>query len=929
MKVNEIFNKKRIIAFVMAFAMVVTSLSGISFASNAEGLDDTVPVHQLYNANTSDHFFTISDDEATAAVMSYGYTYEKDAYRMPLISDDPVYCMVCPNSAEHIYSKDIAELTAWCLAHPEYYLQGDGEIVWYSADEETGVPVYQFFNPNQTADKASHMFVLGGSDDYNKLVQWGWKNDGVKFYAEGEASDRLTGVQLSTTAPQVGETITANPVPATAKNVAGFQWTLNGEPFLGAESATFTVPASCKKGDSIVCIATDTDGKEFKSNVATVTVAAATLIDEDGLQADGTALVGDTLRTTYTAELGDPNKVTWFRDGAAVQTATEGDIFAYTPTQPGNYFAVLSTQAGKSATSNTLTVTKTQVKALISDYTISEDYTGGVSAVAGASNIVYDSETNKQVATFTVNKAQYTGVVGLVESEKVLAGTAKASDVTRTAILSPLTFVGVTSKTDFTDEKAIAAADTTRNVTGVGNVPQYGICYENGDGTISYKWLVNSKAESITTRTTTQKLKRGQSYVLGFAQDDVSDATDIDTYVIGGMYSAPYVQAPEDFEITKCSAGEKIEFTAVDADGKKLEWLGGTNATTPTEVGLKSAYVYGNYSNSVTGAQRISTQPEKVNKGVYTADGAASDTYSYYYGVFTFESGIYGEDELVIATDTQKIATKSLDGINVYEDLTRAGTAVVKLRNLATDGTVYLVNADNIQNAQKALKEQTTTGDNKIVGYSPVERGDSEVDVTGLKSAGDKNTKNHNYFAFFIPEDTSAYSMGATTAVGNNKSATPIPETSDATNNALTVEQLPLVYDQVLTIKNETIASGATVANSGGAIIVTTGGNEQLFDLYDQFGVEIEKNATTGAYDGLKGATIATYDFTKATSEESVLTAVKMALKVNADGFTEITFTTTGGEESKGSTWTAKNKAGQTIKAVVDKNNKWTVTCGF
>ena len=928
MKVNEIFNKKRIIAFVMAFAMVVTSLSGISFASNAEGLDDTVPVHQLYNDNTSDHFFTISDEEATAAVMSYGYTYEKDAYRMPILSETPVYCMVCPGTAEHIYSADLADLTAWCAAHPEYYLQGGGEAVWFSADDETGVPVYQFFNKNQTADKASHMFVLGGSDDYNKLVQWGWQNDGIKFYAVGEASDRLTGVTLSTTAPQVGETITANPVPATAKNVAGFQWTINDEPFLGAESATFTVPASSKKGDSIVCIATDTDGKEFKSNVATVTVAAATLIDEDGLQADGTALVGDKLRTTYTAELGNPNKVTWFRDGAAVSTATTGDIFAYTPAQPGNYFAVLSTEDGKTATSNTLTVTKTPVKAVISDYEITEDYEGGVTATAGATNIVYDKETDKQVATFTVNKEQYTGVVGLVETEKVVAGTAKASDVTRKAILSTTTFKPVTSKTDFTDEKAIAYH--TANMAD----PNFGLCYENGDGSVTYKWVVDSDVSTAGVPSFAKKIVRGQSYVLGFAQTDVSEATDINTYVIGGMYTAPYVEAPSDFEVTKCSAGENIEFTAVDENGETIEWLGGTDATTPTDVGLKSAYVYGSTSNSITGAQRISTAPKTMNKGVYTSDANANDNYSYYYGVFTFEAGVYGEDELVIASDLQKIATKSLDGINVYEDLTQAGTAVVKMRNLATDGTVYLVNADTIANAKKALKEQTTTGDNKIVGYAAVERGDAEVEVTGLKSAGDKNTTNHNYFAFFVPEDTTAYSMAATTNIANT-SATPIPETSDATANALTVIQLPLVYDQVLPIKNQTIANNDIVANSGGQITIgeAVSSNEQLFDLYDQYGVEMKKDANGGYADlytmfQTKNGVIASYEFTKATSETSGLSVVTMELSVNAQGFTQVKVTTTG-TENKGSTWTAKNKAGQTLKAVVDDHNKWTITCGF
>ena len=187
MKVNEIFNKKRIIAFVMAFAMVVTSLSGISFASNAEGLDDTTPVFQLYSSVTSDHFFTISEADKEVAVKEYGYTYEKEAFNVPVKSDEPVYCMVCPSTAEHIYSTDLVKLTTWCEDHPGYYMQGDGATVWYSADESTGKAVYQFFNPNQVDGKASHMYVLEGTKDYSDLVSWGWQNDGVMFYAAEEA----------------------------------------------------------------------------------------------------------------------------------------------------------------------------------------------------------------------------------------------------------------------------------------------------------------------------------------------------------------------------------------------------------------------------------------------------------------------------------------------------------------------------------------------------------------------------------------------------------------------------------------------------------------------------------------------------------------------------------------------------------------------
>ena len=46
--------------------------------------------------------------------------------------------------------------------------------------------------------------------------------------------------------------------------------------------------------------------------------SVVSLIDEDGLQTDGTAALGDTLAVVFGSEFGTPVAVTWYKDGAVI-----------------------------------------------------------------------------------------------------------------------------------------------------------------------------------------------------------------------------------------------------------------------------------------------------------------------------------------------------------------------------------------------------------------------------------------------------------------------------------------------------------------------------------------------------------------------------------------------------------------------------------
>ncbi len=53
-------------------------------------------------------------------------------------------------------------------------------IGWFSADEETGKPLYRAYNPNAKA--GSHNYTLDKTEqDY--LVSLGWQDEGIAWYA--------------------------------------------------------------------------------------------------------------------------------------------------------------------------------------------------------------------------------------------------------------------------------------------------------------------------------------------------------------------------------------------------------------------------------------------------------------------------------------------------------------------------------------------------------------------------------------------------------------------------------------------------------------------------------------------------------------------------------------------------------------------------
>ena len=797
---------------------------------------------------------------------------------------------------EHLFTKDLDEMS-WLSSLPTWNNEG---VAW-KAPVSSNTTVFRCYNPTS----GEHLYVDEGYADY--LAGMGWNKEKLAFYSDDEMG--VPVYRLWNGAEGVGShhyTTDAGEVDW----LVGQGWTKEDIAFYGVD-----------------------DGQIVES---------AKIIDVSGLQADGTGLVGDTLQVTYTAEIGNPQQVTWYKNGSAVYTSTasgaQGLEFTLTIADTpvlgaGTYEAVITNALGETTKSDSLVVSALPVKAVLSDYGLTEDYESGVDKTHGTSSITYNAKTNKFVATVTVNKSQYTGTFGVIEAEKAMSGKATQADILASALTNnPNTgaelFTEVKDPSKFTDKSAVEVA------------AGYGIYFDNKDGSRTYKWVVNKTPGPVGNTNPT----RGESYVLGFAQNGVSDASKPETYAIAGLATAPYVEAPEAIAITKCANGENVEVSFVDAEGNKLEWLGGVTPAYPTaagaqDIGIKEAVIYKNTSNGETGKSILDSTSKDVLKGTLTTAQPASTAYSYYWAEVTFEEGIFDEGEVTLKSPIQKIATLSADAMNLYENPLSPSDAIVKFTNLATDGTVYVVNANTVQDAQQALKDEATTGDNRITGYAEAKRGDATVDVSNcLRSTEDKKTTYDNYYAFFVPENPLEYSMVGTNG-GTHTPIDGVPEINPNSFEGLQMVQLPARYSMeasVSNVKDTTALTGATIyvaTNKDGAAVVrnTTGqvadATKNLVKVVDQFGYEL-----TAANYALYGAAgkLGSWELKQSGSAKTdinemdvdiILVNGKTAISVNPLNKAETTMAV-----DANTTWVGYTAALQTVSVTAKTDGSWTIT---
>ncbi len=176
--------KKRFLSLTLAACLIAGAIPLPVLADPGRTADttdsDIITMFRLYNPNSGEHFYTASAKERDI-LKGYGWNDEGTGWIAPKKTDDPVYRLYNPNSGDHHYTLSAEERDH--LDSIGWNYEGIG---WYSADSETGAPLYRQFNPN--AKTGTHNYSITKAEN-DFLVSIGWRAEGIGWYGVNLDSD--------------------------------------------------------------------------------------------------------------------------------------------------------------------------------------------------------------------------------------------------------------------------------------------------------------------------------------------------------------------------------------------------------------------------------------------------------------------------------------------------------------------------------------------------------------------------------------------------------------------------------------------------------------------------------------------------------------------------------------------------------------------
>ena len=638
---------------------------------------------------------------------------------------------------EHLFTKDAEEMS-WLSSLPTWNNEG---VAWKAPVVSTEA-IYRCYNSNS----GEHFYV--DEEEAEWLVSLGWTKEKVAFYSDDDMG--VPVYRLWNGQDGVGShhfTIDEGEVSW----LLGQGWSSEGIAFYGVADA---------------------------SNVVS-------LVDPKGLQADGTALLGDTLQVVFGSTFGVPSQVAWYKDGAAVKVI-KSDIKEDALTLDtadygeGTYYVQVENSAGKIFKTNTITVAE-EAEAVMTDFTISDPYeTGTVDLRADSSLSVVDVTLNRN----------YDGKFYLVNSEfdeydDITGDAFEPEEYDKDAHTGNTVTVDKASK--FTNAKlkecyltAFAAGD---NVVAIR--------YIDSDNKVHYKMF--TKIEESQNAVT-----RADEYYLIFDQnDDVDDNTTRIDWNTTDDFAVPYVLAPTSIKVTDAqgtvdTAGWSAQLYFGD---NTADYLNAVNMGMPinynedelqmnlfksanTDFKTKTAFADGGTDLDITDGDAGNMYKGKAYSAidwtatpVDTTDSvakAAAGTETWVFATFTAEAGIFGEDELKLASEAQSVlpmvgtatlaeSTKDAKDINVTLNNLK-GSSTIALVTSGVKGTITnpVDDMSGVQN--KALLKNVEDGN--ILAMARASKGQSSVTFDDVLSKINDTEHGDLYAVVIIPDNDEDYAKG-------------------------------------------------------------------------------------------------------------------------------------------------------------------------
>ncbi len=157
-----------------SYGLIITE-DAIGGEDSEEEQIETVKLYRIYNPKSGEHLYT-TDAREQKYLVSKGWHDEgyMDAVET---SDVPVYRVYNPKSGEHHYTSDKVE-RSYLTKHG----WKDEGIAFYSADRESGVPVYRLYKAGKGI--GNHHYTVSKTEK-NYLTRHGWSDEGIGWYVAG------------------------------------------------------------------------------------------------------------------------------------------------------------------------------------------------------------------------------------------------------------------------------------------------------------------------------------------------------------------------------------------------------------------------------------------------------------------------------------------------------------------------------------------------------------------------------------------------------------------------------------------------------------------------------------------------------------------------------------------------------------------------
>lgn len=166
----------------------IVFLSGLAlFFNSNEAQAASQTLFRVYNPNSGEHFYTQNGIERDLLV-KVGWHDEGVAWETPS-NGIPVYRLYNPNAGDHHYTMDVNEYNH--LEKVGWRKEGEAfkSVDLSSKEKPIGIPVYRAYNPNAKA--GAHNFTINFNEQKH-LIQVGWRDEKIAFYAHHGSNDYFT-----------------------------------------------------------------------------------------------------------------------------------------------------------------------------------------------------------------------------------------------------------------------------------------------------------------------------------------------------------------------------------------------------------------------------------------------------------------------------------------------------------------------------------------------------------------------------------------------------------------------------------------------------------------------------------------------------------------------------------------------------------------